>query len=152
MPFILQSVSPIPLKLKVINVGKISLKPVASLSEEYLGRIQHYLPIEIATLKSSTDFLVKLHSQDYLIALDKRGKSFESTEFAKWLEDKKLRAVKNLIFFIGPAEGVSEEIKKRANLLLSLSEMTLQHELALVVLLEQLYRACTILKGEPYHK
>ncbi|OGQ06266.1 MAG: hypothetical protein A2W61_02235 [Deltaproteobacteria bacterium RIFCSPLOWO2_01_44_7] len=140
------------MKLKVFTVGKLSLKPVGALSEEYLGRIQHYLPIEITNLKSSEDFFSKLAAQDYLIALDERGKTFSSTEFAKWLEDQKLRSVKNLVFFVGPAGGVPEEIKKRANLLLSLSTMTLQHELALVVLLEQIYRACTILKGEPYHK
>ena len=140
------------MKLKIVNVGKISLKPVTDLLEEYLGRIRHYLSVEITNLKSSEDFLSKINQQDYLIVLDEKGKMFGSMEFAKWLGGQKLRSVKNLVFFVGPAEGVSEEIKKRANLLLSLSTMTLQHELALVVLLEQIYRACTILKGEPYHK
>lgn len=138
--------------IKIITVGKISLKPVRELIEEYLGRIKHYLSIETANFKSPEDFLKKANPRDFLIVLDEKGKSLTSVELAKWLEDKKLHSIKSLAFLIGPAEGFSEEVRKKADFVLSLSKMTLQHELALVVLLEQIYRACTILKGEPYHK
>ncbi|MDO8528096.1 MAG: 23S rRNA (pseudouridine(1915)-N(3))-methyltransferase RlmH [Deltaproteobacteria bacterium] len=140
------------MKIKIFTVGKLSLKPVKVLQEEYLKRIGHYLPVEMVVLKSQKEGLEKIKPQDQVVILDERGKLFSSMEWAKWLEGQKLHSVKNLVFFIGPAEGFEEEIKKRGNLLLGLSKMTLQHELALVVLLEQIYRACTILKGEPYHK
>ena len=138
--------------LRLFNVGKLSLKTLAPLIEAYTGRIAHYLPIQIETFKSSEEGLKQLKPADFLVVLDERGKSFTSVGFAKWMEEKKLHAAKSLVFMVGPGEGFSEAIKKRANLLLRLSDMTLQHELAQVVLLEQLYRACTILKGEPYHK
>lgn len=140
------------MKLKILTVGKLSLKPVKALVEEYAGRIGRYLPIEFANAKTLEDSLGQIKKEDCLIVLDERGKSLGSIEFAKWLEDKKLHSTKSLTFLVGPGEGFSEEIKMRANFILSLSRMTLQHELALVVLLEQIYRACTILKGEPYHK
>jgi len=132
------------MKLKIVTVGKLSLKPVKALTEEYAKRIGRYLPIEFIDEKIS--------KEDFLIVLDEKGKAFTSREFAGWLEEKKIRSVKNLAFLIGPGEGLSEEIKSKAQFVLSLSKMTLQHELALVILLEQIYRACTILKGEPYHK
>lgn len=138
--------------IKIITIGKISLKPVKELVEEYLGRIKHYLSIEMINFKSTGDYLKKSNRQDFLVILDAKGRFFDSKEFAKWIEEKKLHAIKNLSFLIGPGEGLSEEIKRKANFILSLSTMTLQHELTLVILSEQIYRACTILKGEPYHK
>lgn len=138
--------------IKIITIGKFSLKPLQTLVEEYLGRVRHYLSVEIASFKSLADYLKKSSHKEFLIVLDEKGESLTSPEFSKWLEDKKLRAIKSIVFLVGPAEGFSEEVRKKADFVLSLSKMTLQHELALVVLLEQIYRACTILKGEPYHK
>ena len=138
--------------IKIITIGKISLKPVKALVEDYLGRIQHYLPTQLVNFKSLDDYFKKSNPQEFLVILDEKGQSLTSPELAKWLEDKKMRSIKSLAFLVGPGEGLSDAIKKRAQFVLSLSKMTLQHELALVVLLEQIYRACTILKGEPYHK
>lgn len=133
------------MKLKVCTTGKFTLKSLQPLVEEYIRRIHHYLPIEVTNTKA-------VKPDDFLIVLDERGESLTSIEFSKWLEDKKLRSVKQLVFLVGPAEGFTDDVRRKANFLLSLSKMTLQHELTLVVLLEQIYRACTILKGEPYHK
>ena len=140
------------MKVKIFTIGKLSLKPAGSLVEEYQKRIAHYLPFEITSFKTIETSLGKIEPQDFLVVLDERGKTFTSIAFAKWLEDKKLHATKSLVFLVGPGEGLSDAIKKRANLLLRLSDFTLQHELALVILMEQIYRSCTILKGEPYHK
>lgn len=140
------------MKLKILTVGKLSLKQVQILAQDYTERIGHYLPIEFISAKTLKDSFSQIKNEDCLVVLDERGRSLGSVEFAKWLEDKKIHAVKSLVFLIGPAEGFSEEVRKKADLVLSLSKMTLQHELALVILLEQIYRTCTILKGEPYHK
>lgn len=158
------------MKISIITIGKLSLKPVGTLVLEYQKRLKHYLPVEIVTVKSVADLLLRRYFResgnlldphfrgddkkrtDFLVVLDERGKSFDSIAFAKWIESKKMDATKSLVFLIGPGEGLSKEIQSKANLLLRLSDFTLQHELALVVLMEQIYRACTILKGEPYHK
>ena len=140
------------MKLKIFTIGKLSLKPVAALVSEYADRIQHYASIEFFSFKTVDAALAKQTPQDFLVILEEKGKSFSSTQFAKWIEEKQLHSAKSIIFLVGPGEGLSPEIKQKADLLLTLSPMTLQHELALVIFLEQLYRACTIIKGEPYHK
>jgi 23S rRNA (pseudouridine1915-N3)-methyltransferase len=83
--------------------------------------------------------------------LDNRGRQFTSEEFARFLDEQQSRSPQPLLLAVGPADGFSEQARKGASLLLSLGKMTLPHELARVVLLEQLYRAFTILKGHPYH-
>lgn len=140
------------MKVKILTIGKLSLHPVKALVADYVERINHYLPIEFFLAKTFAECLRQIKREDCLVVLDERGQSLGSVEFSKWLEDKKLRAIKSIVFLVGPAEGFSEEVRKKADFVLSLSKMTLQHELALVVLLEQLYRACTILRGESYHK
>lgn len=140
------------MKLQIFSVGKWSLKPALILAEEYAKRISHYLPIEIKNFKSLEICLKQKQAGDFWIFLDAKGKSFTSEDFARWIENQKMGPKKTLAFLIGPAEGFSAEAKVKADFILSLSNMTLQHELALVVLLEQIYRASTILRGEPYHK
>lgn len=141
------------MRIQIFTVGKIRLKPAAVLAQDYLSRLRHYFPIEMKTLKSAAEIFERQKNPgEEWIFLEERGKNFSSAEFAKWLEEKQLRSVKTLNFFAGPAQGWTEAVKKKADLFLSLSSFTLQHELALVVLLEQIYRAGTILKGEPYHK
>lgn len=125
--------------------------------EEYKKRLQRDFSLEIQNFKSLEICLKQKQPSDFWIFLDAKGKSFTSEGFADWVENKKRDPHKSLVFLVGPAEGFSpegfsQEIKAKADFLLSLSPFTLQHELALVVLLEQIYRASTILKGEPYHK
>lgn len=141
------------MRIKIFIVGKFSLKPAASLAEGYLSRLRHYFSVEMTAVKSAEDILRKeKNPNEEWIFLDEKGKNFSSVEFAKWLENKQLHSVKSLNFFAGPAQGWPAAVKKKADGFLSLSSFTLQHELALVVLLEQIYRSCTILRGEPYHK
>lgn len=143
------------MKLKIAWIGKTKAPAIQALTEEYLNRLGRYAEVEGITLKDEAA-LLKLCAQDArprhaLVLLDARGRQLSSEEFAKWLGDYLDRNRLPLLFAIGPADGFSDEARRAARLQLSLGKMTLAHELARVVLLEQIYRAFTILKGHPYH-
>ena len=144
------------MKLRVAWIGKTKEPAIQSLTDEYLKRLSHYADAQGMALKDESA-LQKLCGRDArstkntLVLLDRRGKQLSSEEFAKFLGDYLDRNPLPLVFAVGPANGFSDEIRQEANLLLSLGKMTVAHELARVVLLEQLYRAFTILKGHPYH-
>jgi 23S rRNA (pseudouridine1915-N3)-methyltransferase len=128
----------------------------ASAFETYLKRIGKYATVEVPTFASEEVFLQaaarhRSRTVPYLVLLDSRGKQFTSEQFADWLGKQRDQGRQNIFFTVGPADGWSEEARRRADLLLSLGSMTLPHELARVVLSEQLYRAFTILSGHPYH-
>lgn len=142
------------MKLKVAWVGKTREPAIQTLCEEYLKRLRRYVEAEGISLRDEGAVL-QLGSRlprHTLVLLDERGKQFSSQELAKFLGDYQDRNSQPLLFGVGPADGFSEEARKSAQLVLSLGRMTLAHELARVVLLEQLYRAFTILKGHPYHR
>lgn len=140
------------MKLLLLTIGKPKLPGLSVLCEEYFSRLQHYTKAEWLTCKNENEILVKIDAIDYVVICDERGKQFSSVELSKWLQTQQEQAVKRVVFVIGAADGHSEEMRKRANLLFSFSKMTLQHEMAFALLLEQLYRGFTILKGEPYHR
>jgi 23S rRNA (pseudouridine1915-N3)-methyltransferase len=143
-------------KLKVAWIGKTKEPAIQSLTDEYLKRLSRYTDAEGLALKDESA-LLKLCGRETrplrhtLVLLDGRGKPFSSEEFAKFLGGYQDRNPLPLLFAVGPANGFSDETRQAATLVLSLGKMTLAHELARVVLLEQLYRAFTILKGHPYH-
>jgi 23S rRNA (pseudouridine1915-N3)-methyltransferase len=143
-------------KLKVAWIGKTKEPAIQSLTDEYLKRLSRYAEVEGLTLKDEAAVL-RLGARDArparhaLVLLDSRGKPFSSEELAKFLGDYRERTPLPLLFAVGPADGFSEPARQAATLILSLGKMTLAHELARVVLLEQLYRAFTILSGHPYH-
>jgi len=143
-------------KIKVAWIGKTKDSAIGALTADYLKRLTRYADVEGITLKDETT-LRKLCGREArpvrhtLILLDSRGKQLSSEEFAEFIGNYRDRNPLPLLFAIGPANGFSREIRQEANLLLSLGKMTLAHELARVVLVEQLYRALTILKGHPYH-
>jgi 23S rRNA (pseudouridine1915-N3)-methyltransferase len=143
------------MKLRVAWIGKTKEAAIQSLGAEYLKRLGRYVSVEAHELVSE-DAALKLAAKPgrtvpVLILLDSRGKQLTSEELAGLLQDQQERGTQELIFAIGPADGWSENARKSAAALLSLSKMTLPHELARVVLLEQLYRGFTILAGHPYH-
>jgi 23S rRNA (pseudouridine1915-N3)-methyltransferase len=126
------------------------------LTNLYIHRVQTYLPTEVLAFTDQSRFLGWMDRQrsrttPLLVLLDSRGQQFNSEQFAAWLGRQRDQGQQTIVFAIGPADGWSEDARKRANLLLSLGPMTLPHELARVVLSEQLYRAFTILAGHPYH-
>jgi 23S rRNA (pseudouridine1915-N3)-methyltransferase len=144
------------MKLKIAWIGKTKEPAIQSLTDEYLQRIEHYAEVEGVHLKDEAA-LMKLGARDarptrhMLVLLDSRGKQFTSEDLAKFVGDYQERNSQSLIFAIGPADGFSDNARKAALLVLSIGKMTMAHEIARVVLLEQLYRAFTILKGHPYH-
>jgi 23S rRNA (pseudouridine1915-N3)-methyltransferase len=146
------------MKIKVAWVGKTKEPAIQALTEEYLKRISHYAEVSGIALKDEAAILQLVSGgrqtnnkeKHKLILLDSRGKQLSSDELAQFLDREQLNAVP-LLFAIGGSDGFSEEARRTAALTLSLGKMTLPHELARVVLVEQLYRAFTILKKHPYH-
>ena len=143
------------MKLKVAWIGKTKEPAIQSLTDEYLKRLSRYAEVEGTTLKDEAAVL-KLCARDArprhtLVLLDEQGKQLSSEELAKFLGDYQDRNPLPLLFAVGAADGFTDQARQAATLVLSLGRMTLAHELARVVLLEQLYRAFTILKGHPYH-
>ncbi len=144
------------MKLKIAWVGKTAEPAIQALTDEYLKRLARYAEVEGVVLKDEPAVL-KLCRKDVrparhtLVLLDGSGKQLSSEELAKFIGDYQERNSLPLLFAVGPADGFTEEARQAAALVLSLGKMTLAHGLARVVLLEQLYRAFTILKGHPYH-
>lgn len=143
------------MKIKVAWVGKTKEAAIAALTEEYLKRISRCVPVEGVTVRDEADLLAKFgagaKSKSTLAVLDSRGREYSSEQFAKYLGDYQDRNPLPLVFAIGGADGFSAETRSQAQQIISLGKMTLAHELARIVLLEQIYRAFTILKGHPYH-
>lgn len=145
------------MKIRIAWIGKTKEPAIAALSEEYLTRISRFAQVEGMALRDEQDLLAKLAnskkagSKSTLVLLDSRGKEFSSEQFARFLGDYQDHNPLPLIFAIGGAHGFGPESKAAAQHIISLGKMTLAHELARVVLLEQIYRAFTILKGHPYH-
>lgn len=144
------------MKLTIAWIGKTKNAAIQSLTDEYLKRLRQYADAEGVSLKDETA-LLKLCGRDgrgtrrTLVLLDSRGKQLSSEELAQFLRQRQEGNPAPLVFAIGPADGFSEAVRQQADVLLSLGKMTLAHELARAVVLEQLYRAFTILKGHPYH-
>jgi 23S rRNA (pseudouridine1915-N3)-methyltransferase len=143
-------------KIKIAWIGKTKQPEIEGLTHEYLGRLRHYAEVEGTAVKDESA-LLKLCAREArparhsLVLLDSRGKQLSSEEFARWIDDYQQRNSSPLLFAVGAADGFSDEARRAATLVLSLGKITLAHELARVVLLEQIYRAFTILKGHPYH-
>jgi len=153
------------MKLSILTVGKPGESFYLRGVEEYLKRSQRYVQIEwlIAppssgkqsvekVIASETQTLLKLvKPRDHLVLLDKEGKTFTSRAFSSWIEGALGEVSGRVVFVIGGPYGVGQELKTRSNLMLSLSDMTLPHELCLVFLTEQIYRALSIIAGSSYH-
>jgi len=136
------------MELKVIAVGKIP-HHLKEAQEYYLKRVKNLSVVEVKKGRSKEEEGKKLLSKatGFVIALDERGREMSSREFAELLKNRP-----KVSFLIGGADGLSEEVKEKSNLLLSLSKFTLQHDVARIVLLEQLFRAQEINRGSPYHR
>jgi 23S rRNA (pseudouridine1915-N3)-methyltransferase len=144
--------------VRLLVAGKPSLAYAKSGVDEYLKRLTRYGSFDLVYLKAgpsgkvSADLLERSHGH-FRIALDERGKALTTSEWADQFEALEMRGdIKNLSFLIGASDGHTPELRESADLVWQLSSLTLQHELALVVLLEQLYRVATYRRGEPYHR
>ena len=154
------------MKTLLIQVGKTVNKHFQAGINDYVERISHYMPFDVVTipeLKNAKNIseeqqknaegeliLRQLQPSDTVVLLDEHGKEFRSIEFARWLEQKQFTA-RRLVFVIGGPYGFAPAVYQRANEQLSLSLMTFSHQMIRLTFTEQVYRACTIIKGEPYH-
>lgn len=155
------------MKTELILVGKTAEKRIESLFDEYVSRLGHYMPFSVTTipaLKSRTSLSIEQQKTaegeailshvapgDVLVLFDEHGKEFTSLQLANWLEQKQQQVQKRLIFVIGGPYGFSQQVYDRANEKLSLSRLTMSHQMVRLFAIEQIYRACTIIRGEPYH-
>ena len=154
------------MKTELILVGKTTDKHFQAGIDDYARRIAHYMPFgmtvipELKSTKSLTEeqqkqaegklILAQLQPSDTVVLLDEHGLEMRSVELARWLE-RRQATVRRLVFVIGGPYGFSQEVYDRASEKLSLSRLTFSHQMVRLVFTEQLYRACTIIKGEPYH-
>ncbi len=154
------------MKTMLIWVGKTVNKHFVAGINDYVERIGHYMPFETLTIpelkntkKLSEEqqktaegelILKQIQPSDTVVLLDEHGKEMRSIEFAAWTE-KKQQTARRLIYIIGGPYGFSEAVYQRADEKISLSRMTFSHQMVRLVFVEQIYRACTIIKGEPYH-
>lgn len=140
------------MKVDVLMIGKISDKPYQKLVEQYLERCSRRLPVEIVHCRNEDEQVKRLAGREIIIGLDEHANCPDTMKFCHWLESKINAGVNRLTFCLGGAEGLDNRVKARASEFLSVSPMTLNHQLALLVISEQLYRAVSIMSGDPYHK
>jgi 23S rRNA (pseudouridine1915-N3)-methyltransferase len=151
--------------LRLIWVGKTKNEHLRALVEDYLGRLRRFVRTEVAELRESAArteregiedegrrIIGALHRDAFVVLLDVEGREWSSNELAGEVEKWQIDGKREVAFIIGGHNGVSKEVRERANLRWSLSRLTLTHEMARVVLAEQLYRAYTIIHGLPYQK
>ena len=150
------------MKFKFVWVGKTRNADWKALQDEYLRRLSHFVKCEIVEIKDSAPhegpeiegnrILQLLNQNSFVCLLDVKGRSLSSFDLAREITNWQNRGLKEIAFIIGGAEGVSAAVSEKANYMLSLSFLTFTHEMARVLLLEQLYRGYTIIKGFPYQK
>lgn len=153
--------------IKVLVIGKTDSKELQALTVSYEKRLKRYVKYEleiIPDIKNSKNLskkqqkekegdliLKKTNSSDVLVLLDENGKQYSSVEFSKYLQKKMNSSIKRLVFVIGGPYGFSEEVYQKVHGKISLSSMTFSHQMVRLFFMEQIYRAFTILKNEPYH-
>jgi 23S rRNA (pseudouridine1915-N3)-methyltransferase len=155
------------MKVVVLSVGRVRQSFVVEGEREYLQRIRGSFQVELAELgmeapdsmsasevkeREGTELLKRLQSFDHVVVLDERGKGMTSPQLSDFVQARMNSGIKSLCFVIGGAYGFAEKVRQRANTILSLSSLTFPHQLTRLVLVEQLYRAHTLMKGIKYHK
>lgn len=159
------------MNIKIITVGKLKEKYLKDAIAEYAKRLTRYCKLEVVELadektsenasqkeeemvkdKEGKNILQKIKDNEYVIALDLKGKHITSEEFAEFISEKAVMGQPNITFVIGGSLGISQEVLARADYKLCFSKMTFPHQLFRVMLFEQIYRAFRIINGEPYHK
>ena len=154
------------MKITLLVVGKTTNTALEAMISDYQKRLTHYVPFELRILpelknakslsfeqqkQAEGEMILKsVAPSSQVILLDEHGKEYRSVEFASWME-KQMSSGRDLVFVVGGPYGFSQEVYGRANGLISLSQMTFSHQMVRLVFVEQIYRAMTILRGEPYH-
>ena len=154
------------MKITLLVVGKTTNTALEAMISDYQKRLTHYVPFELRVLpelknakslsfeqqkQAEGEMILKsVGPSSQVILLDEHGKEYRSVEFASWME-KQMSSGRDLVFVVGGPYGFSQEVYRHANGLISLSQMTFSHQMVRLVFVEQIYRAMTILRGEPYH-
>jgi 23S rRNA (pseudouridine1915-N3)-methyltransferase len=154
------------MKIILLTVGKSTNSYLIKLQEEYQNRLKFYIPFEMVVVpelkntkslsmneqkeKEADSILKQLDNSDEVVLLDEKGKQFSSVGFSEFISKKMLASHKRMVFVVGGPYGFSDRVYQRANGKVSLSSMTFSHQMIRLIFVEQLYRAMTILKGEPY--
>jgi 23S rRNA (pseudouridine1915-N3)-methyltransferase len=154
--------------VRFVWVGKTKNKPISSMLSDYLDRLRHLTPCDVAEVPDvgkrraltgeallaaeAAEISKHLSDRSLVVVLDERGNQFTSTGFADWFESEQNRGTREIVFVIGGPEGVPSDVTGRARSRLSLGKMTWTHEMCRVLLLEQVYRAFSIMRRIPYHK
>lgn len=155
------------MEIELLTVGKTTIRFVIDGIEEYTRRLKHYIPYSIRTIpdikntskmdqakqkeEEGKKILEAVSNSDYVVLLDERGKQYGSLEFSAFIEKQMVAGRRKVIFVVGGPYGFSKAVYDRADSLLSLSKMTFNHEMVRLFFTEQIYRAMTIMRGEPYH-
>ncbi|HBS85225.1 MAG: 23S rRNA (pseudouridine(1915)-N(3))-methyltransferase RlmH [Bacteroidetes bacterium GWF2_38_335] len=155
------------MKISLIVVGKTDDKNLSETVETYLKRLKHYIDFEYNVIpdiknrktlsqqeqktKEGNLLISGLNNSDFVVVLDEKGKEHTSSEFAEFLKKRMNAGTKRLVFLIGGPYGFSDQVYERADYRFSLSKLTFSHQMVRLIFAEQLYRAFTIIKGEPYH-
>ena len=142
------------MKIRLLMLGKTRRPEMRAVLDDYVKRISHQSPIEVTEVRDAAAALKRLAADRAatVVLLDAAGKSLDSEAFAKWIAEQRDRGTREVIFLCGDADGFPNLLRQRAQQKLSLGAMTFSHELARVVLAEQIYRAFAILSGSPYPK
>lgn len=156
------------MKFRFLWAGSHADAGLAAAADRYLNRIKHFFPIEVTEVPpergrqgqsdvaiiraQSARLLAAIPDRGHIVVLDERGRTFDSLKFAKWIERLTIDSPHGVTFVVGGDTGFDETVRNRADTLLSLTPMTLPHQFARVILLEQIYRACTLMRNIPYHK
>lgn len=155
------------MRLRIVSLRQSTVREVGALEKIYLERLKHAAKVELIDLKPESGrgksmsgalkedgkrILEKIEEKEPVVVLDSCGRGFTSEAFAGWLKINMNRGSKSISFIIGSAEGLDEEVKKRADLKLKISDLTLPHQLVRLILLEVLYRSFDILGPKKYHK
>ncbi|HLN21185.1 MAG TPA: 23S rRNA (pseudouridine(1915)-N(3))-methyltransferase RlmH [Bacteroidales bacterium] len=155
------------MKIALLQTGKTNDRNIASIQEDYAARIRKYVGFELITAadlkntrnmpqpeqkaKEGKKILQLLGPEDFVILLDEKGREMRTVEFSDFLSKSMMMQKKRIVFVIGGAWGFSDEVYSRCDMRMSLSKMTFPHQLVRLLFIEQLYRAFTVIKGEPYH-
>lgn len=155
------------MKITLVCIGKTDDKFIQEGIDKYLNRLKHYVTFNIVVIpdvknvknmsqaqqmeKESELFFKQINTLDFVVLLDERGKEFRSIEFSNYLEQRMVSGVNHMVFLIGGPYGFADKVRERANYLVSLSKLTFSHQMVRLFFVEQIYRAFSIMKGEPYH-
>ena len=139
------------MKIIIISVGRAHDPLLRDAIDDFTARIGHYMPVEWTIVDEDEKVLKNIQAGDYVVALDEKGKPISSPGLADRMQKCLNESTKRLVFLVGGAYGLTDEMRAKAQLITSLSALTFPHQMVRLILAEQIYRACTILKGEKYH-